>query len=200
MYLLNKGAKEHKKTFTFNDFFLLDNIAIEHPGMNIITMEEFLKRKGVTGQLKDTKTGKVVKPPSGITDWSNQKIKPLWEYLRSVGTYPDKWEPWECFAAIPASKDPKDIQELRNMFGDIVSGKYGAIPDPLKDFVDEPVPVDGETVQRMREMLAGRKNICIYDEHLQDAEVLHFKVDNTAKARMLTHFYAFIFFQVWVSC
>ena len=194
MYLLNKGGEEHKKLFTFNDFFHLDSIALEHEGMNIITMEDFLKRKGITGQLKDINTGKVLKPPNDQTDWNGKHLRDLWTYLRNVGTYPEGWDPMECFAAIPASKDAKAVDELQSMFDDIVKGKYGAYPDPTKDFRDKPVPVDGEPVQRMREMLGGRKKICIYDNNLQEKELLHFKVDHAVKARMLTHFYSFIFF------
>ena len=166
--------------------------------MNIITMEEFLKRKALTGNLKDMKTGIVLNPPNNKTNWDGERLNPLWSYLREVGLFPEDWDPWECFAAIPASKDPSAVVELQNMFDDIMGGKHGFIPDPTKDFRDAPIPVDSNTVERMREMMAGRKKICIYDKNLQETELLHFKVEGK-KGRMLTHFYAFIFFQDWVS-
>lgn len=196
MYLLGEGGGNHKKDFSFNDFFHLDSIAIEHPGMNIITMEEFLRRKGISGELKNRKSGQVMQPPNGNIDWNGKKLDPLWSYLRTVGRYPDGWNPTDCIAAIPSSKDPQAVDDLQSMFDEIIAGKYGEIPNPLVDFVDNPVPVDGETVQRMREMMAGRNKICIYDNSLQDEQLLHFKVDKSA--RMLTHFYAFVFFQDWV--
>jgi len=197
MYLLGKGGGDHKKDFSFNDFFHLDSIAMEHEGFNIITMEEFLKRKGVTGQLKNLQTGEVLLPPGGKTDWNGQNLNMIFEYLRTVGRFPEGWNPSECFAAIPSSKDPNAVDELQTMFDDIFAGKYGPVPNPEKDFVNDPVPVDGETVHRMREMLSTRDKICIYDKKLQDEQLLHFKVQHSAKARMLTHFYAFVFFQDW---
>lgn len=199
MYLLGKGGKEHKNDFSFHDFFHLDSISIEHEGFNIISMEEFLMRKGITGELKDTETGQVLKPPGNKTNWNGQKLQSLFEYLRKIGKYPKGWNPLECIAAIPSSKDPKDVQDLQTMFDDIQNGKYGDVPNPEKDFIDDPVPVDAEPVMRLREMLSARNEICIYDEELQNEQVLHFKVDHSEKARMLTHFYAFIFFQDWVS-
>ena len=181
MYLLGKGGSDHKKDFSFNDFFHLDSIAMEHEGFNIITMEEFLKRKGVTGQLKNLQTGEVLLPPGGKTDWNGQNLNMIFEYLRTVGRFPEGWNPSECFAAIPSSKDPNAVDELQTMFDDIFAGKYGPVPNPEKDFVNDPVPVDGETVHRMREMLSTRDKICIYDKKLQDEQLLHFKVQHSAK-------------------
>jgi len=199
MYLLGKGGEDHKKEFSFNDFFHLDSIAMEHKGFNIITMEEFLKRKGLTDQLKDTETGQVMRPPGDKTNWNGEDSGLLRDYLRSVGKYPEGWNPSDCIAAIPSSKDPKAVDELQSMFDDIIAGKYGGMPEPTVDFVDAPAAVDGETVHRFREMMAGRNKICIYDKALQEQQLLHFKVDHSEKARMLTHFYAFVFFQDWVS-
>ena len=46
MYLLGRDKDTHKTQFTFNDFFHLDSIAVEHEGFNVITTEEFLRREG----------------------------------------------------------------------------------------------------------------------------------------------------------
>jgi hypothetical protein len=193
MYLLGKGGGDHKKDFSFNDFFHLDSIAMEHEGFNIITMEEFLKRKGMTGQLKDLQTGEALLPPKGMTDWNGKNLGTIFDYLRKVGKYPEGWNPSTCFAAIPSSKDPRAVDELQVMFDDIFAGKYGPIPDPEKDFVNDPVPVDGEPVHRMREMLSTRDKICIYDKSLQDEQLLHFKVDHSAKVSEVS--YPFILIQ-----
>lgn len=187
MYLLGKGGGDHKKDFSFNDFFHLDSIAMEHEGFNIITMEEFLKRKGMTGQLKDLQTGEALLPPKGMTDWNGKNLGTIFDYLRKVGKYPEGWNPSTCFAAIPSSKDPRAVDELQVMFDDIFAGKYGPIPDPEKDFVNDPVPVDGEPVHRMREMLSTRDKICIYDKSLQDEQLLHFKVDHSAKVSEVSY-------------
>mmetsp|Transcript_4344 Transcript_4344/g.6371 ORF Transcript_4344/g.6371 Transcript_4344/m.6371 type:complete len:621 (-) Transcript_4344:121-1983(-) len=195
MYLLGKG-EDHEKHFTFNDFFHLDAIALEHEGLNVITMEEFLKRKGVTGKLKSLRTGEVVKPPNDETNWNGKDPAKLWSYLQKVGKYPDGWEPTSCVAVIPSSDDPKHVEELNAMMAEIK--KEGPLPDPAKGAFDgKPTNVDASTKDRLREMLATRDKLCIYDSELQKEEIIHFKVDSSVKARMLTHFYAFVFFQDW---
>lgn len=197
MYLLGKGD-HHEKIFDFNDFFHLDMIAMEHQGLNIITMEEFLKRKGVTGQLKSLTSGQVLKPPDGVTDWNGKDPASLWKYLEKVGKYPEDWNPSGCVAAIPASNDPKDVEELQRIFDEYI--KKGDFPSPDKgDFEGNPTAVDAPTEVRLREMMAARMKLCIYDTELQKEELIHFKIDRTENARLLTHFYAFIFFQDWVS-
>lgn len=56
MYLLNKG-KGHQKAHSFADFFPFDYI---NQRMNVISMEEFMRREAVAGQLRNTTTGKCV--------------------------------------------------------------------------------------------------------------------------------------------
>ena len=129
MYLLGKDS------LSFNDFFHLDSIALEHEGMNIITMEQFLKKKALSGELKDKETGQVLKPPDNETDWDGKPLKSMWDYLRKVGTYPETWNPMHCFAAIPSAKGPQAIEELQKMHDDIKA--IGKLPDPLIDFVGE---------------------------------------------------------------
>jgi hypothetical protein len=198
MYLLGKGKKEHKKSFSFNDFFHLDAVAMEHEGLNIITMEEFLLRKGVTGQLKSLQSGKVLKPPGGTTNWNGQQTSSLYKYLETVGRYPEGWEPSTCIAAIPSSPGQENVDKLQGMMDDIM--KLDKLPDPDKgDYDGAPVDVDAPAEERFKEMMATRTNICIYDTELQNEQLLHFKIDHKEKARMLTHFYAFVFFQDWVS-
>ena len=64
----------------------------------------------------------------------------LFTYLpkQRVGRSP-LWETTTCVAAIPSSPDPKHEEELINMMDDINNGKYGEIPDNMKDFEDQPV-------------------------------------------------------------
>ena len=197
MYLLGNG-KKHQNEVDFNDFFHLDMIAMEHQGLNIITMEEFLERKGTSGELKSIVSGQPITPPNGITDWNGKDQTKLFNYLETVGHYPEGWDPHECVAAIPASSDPKDVETLQYMFDEYIQN--GHHPDPGKgDFDGQPTPVDAPANERLKEMMATRKHLCIYDTQLQQKKLIHFKIDHKVKARMLTHFYAFIFFQDWVS-
>jgi hypothetical protein len=57
--------------------------------------------------------------------------------------------------------------------------------------------VDARPIARLRENLAHRSELCIYDKELQDAKVFHLMGDNASGARLLVHFYAFLFFEDW---
>jgi hypothetical protein len=46
-------------------------------------------------------------------------------------------------------------------------------------------------------MLANRKSLCIYNETLQQAKVIHLKGDQLSGHRVIVHFYAFLFFEDW---
>jgi len=179
MYLLDKSNKRGENQFGFEDFFHMNSIHGEHAGLNIISMEEFLERK-LFGR-----------PPGDRTNWDGQPGKQLWDFLRSVGHIDNEWNPEQCVAAFPASSDPSDVNELYSMFIDM-----DLRIDPLS-FTGKPVPLNGPTVNRLRESLGNRGKLCIYDEKKQAAPLIHFMVDDQGKGRVLTHFYAFVFFQDW---
>ena len=186
MYLLG-GA------FTFNDFFHLDSIDAEHEGLNIITMEEFLKREG--GKLPNLSTKKLEKVPDDRMNWDGEDLMPLWKYLRKVGYIDISWNPTECLAGFPATKGSNAIKELQEIDTRIrAMAKDDNNPD---NFTGKPVGSDAPAFERLRENLGGRKGLCIYDQEMQDAKLVHFKVDHSDKARMLTHFYGFVFFADW---
>ena len=184
MYLL--GGK-----FTFNDFFHLDSVALEHDGLDIITTEEFLKREGVTGKLVNLSTGEVEKPPDDRIQWDGKDPTDLKNYLRKVGLVRE-WRPTECVAAFPASSSQEDIDRLNEMMNEVLKNK----PTPA-DFEGKPVPVDAPAIDRLRENLADRDSLCIYDKEMQDAKVVHVMVDARTKTRLLIHFYSFLFFENW---
>jgi len=118
----------------------------------------------------------------------------LWKYLRDVGNTPE-WDPWVCALAIPESTDDKSITDLETTVKSIMNGSYGKPKPKLEEFDGKPVAVDASMGDRMREALADREEICIYDKPLQKAKLIHLKVDKGV--RLLTHFYAFIFFADW---
>jgi hypothetical protein len=105
------------------------------------------------------------------------------------------WDPEECLAVFPASADPTDIQALVNLKTDIEN--FGGFPS-YEAFVDAPSAVNASAAERMMENWANRTSLCIYDEEMQNAHVVHFTHDITIPgARLLVHFYAFLFFQDW---
>ena len=187
-YLLNKDAAQ-KNTFDFGDFFHLDSIAVEHEGLNVITSEEFLHRFGKTGQLKNIQTNL-----PEIWDEDHRSPQRVKSYLQNVGVNPH-WDPMECVAAFPASKGTDAIAELEEAYKNNFKNTQGKPLPELKDFEDNPTPVDAPIEERMREAMVDRTEICMYDETLQKAKVIHFPVQKGT--RLLTHFYAFVFFADW---
>jgi hypothetical protein len=191
MYLLRKDMGKQRTHFSFAHFFPMLEIAEEHKGLHVITMQEFLETEAMTGNLRNKETKQVEFPPHNRTDWNGQDVKELKEWLRNV-THTPIWRPGTCLAAFPSSGDPKEVQALREMQQEVVaSGRDG------KDFVGKPVPVDGPAIDRMAENRAGRKELCVYDEEMQQELVVHFMCYHKMKVRLLVHFYAFLFFEDW---
>jgi hypothetical protein len=198
----NSQQAEQKKAFSFDEFYHLESLAVEHPGLDIITMEEFLVRlafeqHAFTTIDPATETSKAFYPPGNRTKWDGQYLKPLFDYLRNPDVaYSEKWAPEECLAAFPASKDPKDLKALKDTLWQIQHSDNPGIVDE-KHYIDAPTPVNGSQFDRMAEMIGRRKSLCVYDEQMQDALVVHFREDNKEGYRLLTHFYGFLFFGDW---
>lgn len=220
-YLLNKKheEKEHKTTFGFDDFYHFDSVLAEHPGLSILTFEEFLKREAMTGHLIDPQTKLPSFPPENRTNWNNLPRnwestkgghgKALWGWLRSVTTNLD-WDYGRCLAAFPARRGPEGIAQLKEAHAQWLKQdeeKFKAEAERLNVFRwrlrmntydGNPTPVNASTVDRMAEMMAERKEICIYDEFLQnDNKVVHLRGEQSSGFRLLVHFYAFVFFADW---
>jgi len=189
-YLLSKSDQKQKNDFDFGDFFHLDSIAVEHDGFSVISSEEFLHRLG--------KTGKLINIHTGQPELWNEKVQPsssnVQSYLKKIGVNP-LWNPMDCIAAFPSEKGADAVDELRQVHKDMMAEKGGRKRPSLEEFEGKPVPVDAPMEERMRELLADRDKICVYDETLQQAPVLHFPA--AKGTRLLTHFYAFIFFADW---
>jgi hypothetical protein len=191
MYLL--GGNKDRRHFSFQDFYPMEQIAKEHEGLDIITMEDFLVKVAMTGQLADS-SGKTSFPPENRTNWnglSSQVIQQLNPWLRSVMIMPE-WDPNECLAGFPSSQDSTaDLQKLQDYLS--------TTPDlpTYEDYIGKPTAVNAPAQDRLLENLAERKKLCIYDQTLQEAHVLHFHGSSKLGGRLLVHFYAFLFFNDW---
>jgi len=110
MYLLGQT------TFNFADFFPLQELAEEHPGLEIITMEQFLQETmGTTRNYDNPQDGIVYPPDNKKTAWDGDTsgIKNhLGPWLRSIALNPD-WNPTNCIAAFPKSTDQQDVDALQ---------------------------------------------------------------------------------------
>lgn len=198
IYSLNRGRRGRENYLSFEDFFHLGSVSDEHGrGFRVITMDEFLDRVARTGGLGRP-------PPEDAYD-----RRSLFLYLREVGTTPP-WYPERCILAIPATKDERSIDDLNSTFRSIVGDgcdgdDYYSCADGLSNATTttttnrpgRPTPVNSSMVERMREILAGRRRLCAYDRSLQGSKLIHLAVSSASGARLITHFYAFVFFADW---
>ena len=191
MYLLAKNRGKQKTDFSFADFFPMHELASENDGLEMITMKEFLETEAMTGHLRNKETGEVEFPPENRTDWDGQDVKLLKEWLRNVTRTP-LWGPGKCMAMFPVSGDPKDVVALKEMQDQI--HREGQMAERV---LENPGPVDASPIERMRESLNGRKELCVYDEEMQNEPVVHFMCYHKMRVRMLVHFYAFLYFEDW---
>lgn len=195
VYLLRKDRDKQRVHFSFEDFYHMEQIGYEHAGLEIISMEEFLRTEATTGHLRNRTTGAVAYPPNNRTNWDGEEPKPLKEYLREVALTPLDWAPEKCLAAFPSDDGPEHFRELTDMFAEAKRGSKGAGRDKYRD---NPVPVDASSLDRMSEAVStGRiDRLCVYDREMQDADVVHYMCYHKMRVRMLTHFYAFLYFEV----
>ena len=211
-YLLTKYQKGKKsRPLGFSDFYDLQAIAQEHlvsgRAFQMITFQEFLETEAMAGTLLSQRTGRPSFPPQNITNWNNANYfmqemplwgrNPLWNWMRKIAVSPD-WDYENCVAVIPRAPGAAAIKELEQLHA--LNHQEKKKKDGSEQaHADRLLPVNASAKDRLAEMLAGRKELCIYNETMQNAQVVHLQGDAQSGhgTRMLVHFYAFIFFQDW---
>lgn len=193
LYLLSKGktsqnGPKQKKEFTFNDFFHMDSIHAEHEGLDIITTDEFLKRQVAAGGMPDYQTGQRVAPPQNKTNF-NGDPDTIFKWYRQH-SHNVVWNPDKCLAVFPADASAGAVEEMKGAFAKMLQDN-----PHYEQFVGRPVPVDAPALDRLRESRADRSEMCLYDQAMQAAPILHFPVDRALEARLLVYPYQFLFFQ-----
>lgn len=199
MYLLTKKDQGQRHAFSFEHFFHMERIHQEHPGLDIISMKEFLEIV-MQGTFVDPKTNKPVFPPGNRTEWdgaSENDQAVLKKWLRNgITSTVVLWDPEKCLAAFPATTDPADMDALIQTHKHIMD--TGGMPK-FEAYIGKPNPVNATVEERIKENAAQRRELCLYDKPLQDSRWLHLPVERQGdmENRLLVHFYAFLFFQDW---
>lgn len=190
---LKTDGSGKQQALNMEDFFHLHTLNKEVKGVNIITMEEFLLREAASGHFNRYASDEKLLPPHNSTEWDmgeGPPIEELWEYLNTVGYKADKWNN-NCIAAFP--KDASGNSIVQEMMEEILNMEDGRdFPNPL-DYQGRPVPYSAPPQERLREMLAGRRSLCLYDEEMQDATLVHFP--SGRQGRPFMQYYSFIFFE-----
>lgn len=203
MYLLTKQKGGHKNQFTFKDFFHFDSIQVEHDALDVISFEEFLTREAMTGHLRDKRTGQISFPPENRTNWDGKLInyeagkKGVMKWLRGVTRNVD-WN-WErCIAGFPKAPGIDAANHLRSIHDAVRKNEMNISPDKrIMRYVGNPTPVDDPPANRIKELMSSRLDMCLFDDNMQQEKFLHLMGDNDSNARMLVHFYVFLFFEDW---
>ena len=197
--ILQTGGNESgKRQVAFTDFFDIEAIAARQKGLHIISMDQFLEREGLQGNLRSYIDGSsvVVYPPNNRIYWDNQPLDSLWAYLRNVSKSFSSWNPNECLLAFAAANT--DEQHLFSMMADVLIEKDGRPFPHYGEYQGRPVNVDAPIIERFREVLAGRRKLCMYDQTIHDDNaVVHFRADQGDGSRLMTQFYAFMWFEDW---
>ena len=136
-----------RKVVSFSDFYDIAAINAKQKGLNIISMEQFLEREALNGNLRGQY------PPENQIKWDNQRLDPLWDYIANVSKVFD-WHPNDCLLAFP--RVGSDSQDLLKMMDDILNETDGrTFPQP-SEYQGRPTRVDAPAVERLREALGGR--------------------------------------------
>ena len=195
MYLLWHGNKKDNR-LSFRDFFHFDSIASEHDGIQVISMRQFLEAEALTGNLRDKYTGKVTFPPNNMThfDGSFHKSQNFWKWLRNVTATPI-WNFEKCAVVFGSKAGDEEAKRMKLYRKSLKAYRAAPQQEKADRYMDNPTPVDGPAMARLDEMLGDqRMDLCVYGDKLQNEKVLHFMGDNDSGARLLVHFYTFMFF------
>jgi len=208
LYLLWQGGSEEKNALGFSDFFHFDSVVAEHPGLKVISFQDFLEQQAMTGRLIDPVTATPTFPPGNRTDWSGLfwnfestrqgEGKPLWEWMRNVTTTLE-FSFSDCVVGFPSKKGKAAADQMARyleMVGKRDEEEFSNQWQQRRSIYNgKPTPVNASAANRLSEMLGSRKRLCVYDEGLQQAKVVHAVGETSTGFRLLVHFYAFLFFE-----
>ena len=203
MYLWNKGAnkknKKQKKRFSIHDFYHIKEAIAEHFGVEIISMDEFIALSKKRGLFKNSTSGEIINPPEPSTNWDEAEgweLDQLYTWLGNNGYAWNGWDSNSCFTFWPNATDTNSTAQSR--VEKLV--KFKRKPQPA-DFYNKPRPVNATVRERLAEHLAGRTELCYYNESMQNAQVLvsnHVWDPSEENGnRFLSPFYTFHFFESW---
>ena len=177
-----------------SDYYHFEAISKEHPSLQIISFETFLREVAMTGQLRNKTTGLVSFPPGNRTNWNSGDYQiPLWPYMRSVAANP-QWKPERCMVAFPSQPGKDGERRMLNYFFEMTKD-HSTFLDRISYYNGNPTPVDAPPEKRLRETIGDREGLCVYTEKMQKEKVFHLMGDDESGGRPLVHFYLYLFFE-----
>lgn len=210
MYRLWDADLEEHNVIGFADFFHFDSIVSEHKALKVITFQAFLEQEVMTGRLLDPLTGAPSFPPENRTDWTGTfwnyeqtrqgKGKPLWEWIRNTTTLLE-WSFDNCVVGFPSRRGKEAADHISTYLEEVMENdakEFNNVWQQRRNsYNGHPTQVNASATDRLAEMIGSRRRICVYDEKLQEAKVVHAVGETSTGYRFLVHFYAFLFFEEW---
>jgi GDP-fucose protein O-fucosyltransferase len=189
---------EGVRSYSYLDYFDISNIP--H-----ISMDEYITRVALTGQLKD-KDGQVSFPPYNRTNWDGRlgntgnsgegEAGTFFQWLSDSAT-PLTWKRDRCVIPFPSTKD-QDMEHMRAEVAKILKDDNGKPPyQRSAEYNGKPIPVNSSMPERLREMLADRKELCEFGKEYQDAKSVYMTGHERTGSRPLIMFFAYLFFETW---
>ena len=187
----DKDDENSTQYSSFHDFFHLESIMEEYPAFQIISTKEFLESDAMAAKVAKAKE----ETNSSLSnhfplDSTGQVDKEFWPWMREVLPVAE-WHPSECVVGFPSLPGPRGVQNMTRYKTRRHQGSYFA------HYFDNPTPVDAPPNERAKEIVADKRRLCIYKVVAQKARTIHFMGDTKSRARILTHFYSFLFLEDW---
>jgi len=191
---------------SFEDFFDLDTLNDTYAGVDIVTFQDFLIRESLTGHLVDVETNQTIFPEHNRTNWNNDYFVVKKKILRKASIMPI-WYTEACI--VPFASDGNHSKWQTILSNSLFQNRRrNRRRRPVRDDHQNemPVPVDAPPLDRWNEILAGRRTICLYNNEMKRTKLIHFRLDaprltvretEQKNCRILSHFYASIFFEDW---
>lgn len=183
-----KSKKVQTDNFSVLDYFTVDQAMGDTK--NIISMEDYLK-------MQLTLASPLLIPPNNRTNWDNapkEDMAAFQAWMRNSTVTPNEWRKNECMLGFPASSSASSSSTLQDLLPLVKSANKD---ERLRNYLGNPVHVDADPVDRLDEVLVHRTQLCEYSMNYQTNPHLHLRGDSGSPTRLLTHFYAFLFFEDW---
>ncbi len=127
----------------------------------------------------------------------------MYKYIHSIAHVASSWNN-NCMVAFPSDVNndgdySSGNARLSQLFQHIQRQADGRpLPDPI-DYQGRPLSYDAPVLERMREMMAGRSKLCLYDDDMQDATVVHIPSsmvhERQGGKQLMLQYYSFAFFE-----
>jgi hypothetical protein len=184
------------RSYAYTDFFDIS-------GIPFITMEEYLKKVALNGQLRNQK-GEVTFPPYNRTNWNGRlgncgnpgvgEADLFFKWL-SDSSLAIKWRRDDCIIPFPSNPE-KNVAPMHAALQTILQEKI-PVHKRLSTYLGNPIPVNSSMYDRLREMVADRKQLCEYDQQMQEAKSIYMTGHEKTGSRPLIQFMAYLFFDTW---